>query len=134
MSDESRYLAAPAAPDGTRGTITSEELSAIVARARGELAGKAAEAANVETLADTRAREAEARRTVEAWLAEQREVRAIDADARAQRGAANIAFARGVAVTAGGALTGFLVAGPVGGIILAGLAWAGDRLVLGGRS
>lgn len=120
--------------DNTRGTISSEELAAIMERARGGLAGKAAEAANVETLADTRRREQEERDAWERWERQQQHVRVIDADTVARTGQANAALARSLCITGGATLAGFLLGGGVVAVLGCGIGWIANRLIGGKRS
>lgn len=80
---------------------------------------------------ERRAREEEQRAWQSHW-AEQREVRAIDADTDARRAKATSAMVRGGAVVGGATLAGLAVAGPVGGVVGGVVGWIADHLL--GRS
>lgn len=121
----------PPPDEKARGTISAEDLSAILARARADTAEKVVTIGEEQRKQEER--EAWEREAWERWHWEQRQARAIQADARAQRGAGNIAFAQSAGIVAATTLAGWAVGGPIGGIVGAGLGWIGDHLFGGGR-
>jgi F0F1-type ATP synthase assembly protein I len=106
--------------------MSADELRRLVERARGETA------AQVTTAADAAKAQAEAEArywaALDAHEAEQREIRALQADARARCGAGNIAFGRAAATVGGSTLVGYLLGGPIGGLVGAGLGWMFDHM------
>lgn len=123
----------PPAPssDSDRGTIGAEQLQTIVQRALNSAA------VSTNTMAGAAVkhaeREAAEREALDQWISEQRQIRAIKADIRAQRGAGNVAFGRGAAVVGGATLAGFLVGGPPGALVGAVIGWLADHSIGGDR-
>lgn len=118
------------APDTTApGTITAEELSLIIGRARAEVASTVVNVGSEQQRREDR--EAEHR---DAWSAAEQERRAIatiDADARRRRGEGNLGFAQAAVTVAAATAIGMAIAGPVGGLVAASAGWLIDRVVEG---